>query len=71
MTKSKHVVQPQQMYEFMKKYNQQLFPHERLGQAFINEFFTDKQDPELFYEEDNYDAYMTIMHKYVDWDWTA
>lgn len=71
MTKSKHAVQPKQMYEFMKKYNQHLFPHERLGQAFINEFFTDKQDPELFYCEDNYDAYQIIMSKYVDWDWTA
>lgn len=71
MTKSKHTVHPKQMHEFMQKYNQHLFPHERLGQAFINEFFTDKQDPELFYEEDNYDAYQIIMSKYVDWDWTA
>lgn len=71
MTKSKHAVHPKQMHEFMQKYNQHLFPHERLGQAFINEFFTDKQDPELFYEEDNYDAYQIIMSKYVDWDWTA
>jgi hypothetical protein len=71
MTKSKHSVTPKAFTDFMRMYNLKKFPHERLGQAFINEFFTDKQDPDLFYEEDNYDAYMTIMHKYVDWDWTA
>jgi len=62
----KQRINPKQMYEFMQKYNLKLFPHERLGQAFINEFFVDKQDPDLFYEEDNYNAYMMIMDRYVD-----
>ena len=36
-----------------------------LGQAFVNEFFVDRQGPDLFYEEDNHKAYQMIS-KYVD-----
>ena len=57
-----------QMYNFMEKYNSTYLYDERLGQAFINEFFTDQQDPDLFYEEDNYKAYQRISTKYVDWE---
>ena len=40
---------------------------ERLGQAFVNEFLVDRQNPDLFYEEDNHRAYQMIS-KYVNWE---
>ena len=59
-------VSVKQMYDFMEKYKT-TYVQERLSQAFVNEFFVDRQDPDLFYEEDNHKAYQMIS-KYVDWE---
>ena len=41
----------------------------RLGQAFINKFFTmSMTDSELFHEEDAHKANQMIADKYVDWN---
>jgi hypothetical protein len=69
------IVTPKQFNAFVRAYNLNQFPGERLGQAFCNEFFIDEHsrlsDHDLYYTTDNYDCYMMIMDKYVDWDWTA
>ena len=52
---------------FMGSYAKGQYGPERLGQAFVNEFLVDRQDPDLFYEEDNHKAYQMIS-KYVNWE---
>ena len=52
---------------FMWSYARGQYGPERLGQAFVNEFLVDRQDPDLFYEEDNHKAYQMIS-KYVNWE---
>lgn len=64
---AKFKINSRQMYDFLEKYKT-TYVHERLGQAFVNEFFTDQQDPDLFYEKDNYKAYQRISTKYVNWE---
>jgi hypothetical protein len=63
----KHKINSKQMYEFLEKYKT-TYVHERLGQAFLNEFFKDRSDPGLFYETNNYKAYQMISTKYVNWE---
>ena len=40
----------QDILDFEKEYNQEKYPHQRLGQAFCNKF--NITDPDIFYEED-------------------
>ena len=60
-------ISTEQMWRFVESYAKGQHAHERLGQAFVNEFFVDKQDPDLFYEQDNYKAYGKISARYVNW----
>ena len=61
-------ISTEQMWLFTQDYAKGFWPNERLGQAFVNKFFVDQQDPDLFYEEDNYKAYAKISAKYVNWE---
>ena len=61
-------ITPKQMYQFMENFGRNQYAHQRLGQAFVNEFFTDQQDPDLFYEQDRNRAEKKIADRYVDWE---
>jgi len=61
-------ISTEQMWLFTQSYAKGYWPPQRLGQAFVNEFFTDQQDPDLYYEKDNHKAYAKISAKYVKWD---
>lgn len=50
---------------FVIKWHLGLFPGQRLGQAFMNEFLPDQADSEVFYEEDPGKANAKIKGKYV------
>lgn len=60
-------ITPYELYQFMSGYHA-IYPHERLGQAFVNKFLVDQQDPDLFYEEDRNKAEKIIATKYVNWE---
>ena len=64
---AKFKINSRQLYDFMVRYKS-MYPHERLGQAFVNEFLIDRQDPDLFYEEDRTKAEKIIADKYVNWE---
>lgn len=64
---SKFQITPKQMWYFMENYNRGQYHHERLGQAFVNEFLVDHPDPELFFEEDLSRAEAIITERYVNW----
>lgn len=40
--------------------------HLRLGQAFMNEFYPEIADPEVYYETDNNAAWLLIVERYVE-----
>lgn len=64
---AKFQITPKQMWYFMENYNRGLYHNERLGQAFVNEFMVDRNDPDLFYEEDRRKAAAVIAERYVNW----
>lgn len=65
----KKLVNAQVLSQFLSDYHSKRFAHERLGQAFVNEFFPpDRQDPDLFYEPNQQQAYDRIAERYVNWE---
>lgn len=64
---SKFQITPKQLWYFMENYNRGLYHRERLGQAFVNEFMLDRNDPDLYYEEDRKKAEAIITGRYLNW----
>lgn len=54
-----------ELFAFALDYGMGAYPHQRVGQAFINEFTEDTIDPELFYEEDNQKCFLLIRERYM------
>lgn len=54
-----------QLNLFERDFNNNLFPHERFGQAFLNYYFPSTSHPELFYETDRRKAMALIKAIYV------
>lgn len=44
-------ITPQRFNEFRRKFFEGSYPHQRFGQAFLNQLFPNIVDPTLFYEE--------------------
>lgn len=59
-------IQLSELMDFLIRYNQNRYPHERLGQAFINHMISGVQDSNLFYEENRKIAISKIMDKYIE-----
>ncbi len=54
-------------HEFLNEYYHTVIDQElRIGQAFLNRFFNDAADPELFYETDDMKAIELIEQHYVE-----
>lgn len=51
---------------FRKEWYAGAYPHERLGQAFLNRFFREVVHPELFHESDPMKADGIIWSKYLE-----
>ncbi|MNY20664.1 hypothetical protein D3C86_1541590 [compost metagenome] len=54
--------------KFIKEYNDGIYPHSRLGQAFLNKYFKDVVDNEVFYEEDYWPCAGMIAARYVKFE---
>jgi hypothetical protein len=52
--------------KFLIRFYNNEFPHQRVGQAFINYYTTGVTDPDLFYCEDKNKAVQIIIDKYLD-----
>lgn len=53
--------------EFKRNYYNGHYPNERLGQAFLNKFFPNEINPDLFYAEEK-EAIDEIEADRVDWN---
>lgn len=55
--------------KFFKEYEtDKSYAHLRVGQAFINKFYTRLVDPELFYANNYFEARNIIFSKYVEFE---
>ena len=54
-----------QYQAFKTDYYNGKYPHQRLGQAFLNHFFPYVTDPKLFYTENESEAEKLIFKSYV------
>jgi len=57
--------------DFMIRFLQGKFPHQRFGQAFMNDMLSSEADSDIFYEENKKICISKIMEKYISismWD---
>lgn len=55
--------------EFEKAYNRGEHPHQRLGQAFVNNYYpaSGESTAKLFYAEGYKEAYQIVFKDHIDW----
>jgi len=51
---------------FKRQYYLGRYEGQRFGQAFLNQFFPDKKDPELFYSTDDRESERMIFERYMN-----
>jgi len=51
---------------FLIEFSQGKFPHQRLGQAFMNTMIDGESNSDIFYEKDRQTCINRIMKEYVD-----
>lgn len=61
-----HRISIDRYLEFVHAWDTGRYPHQRLGQAFMNEFLRHLADPDLFHERSRDAAAMMILQKYVN-----
>jgi hypothetical protein len=54
-----------QYVDFCERLGSDPEPHLRVGQRFLNMFFSNVSDPELYYETDDSTCHELILHRYV------
>lgn len=59
---------PVEIRNFARRFYRNEFPHQRFGQAFLNEFYPNLACPELFYEEDGGKAQEYIFNNFINWE---
>ncbi|HJU58787.1 MAG TPA: hypothetical protein VJ583_03505 [Nitrososphaeraceae archaeon] len=63
-----HKITPKQYEDFRKKFFAGGYPHQRYGQAFMNNFFPLEIDSRIFYGTDQIKVQNEIMNKYIEWE---